>query len=606
MLSILKRAFKKRINTFMETGHSKTLRRLLLENIRRQGLWYGIAVGSMLVVAGMTSASAWIMRDLVNTTVVSKDASRVYQIAIAVAVIFIVKGLASYFQEIFLNKAGNSIIAETQRRIYNRMLHQGVAFFSNTSSSDILLRVTQNAQSARMVVDVVMTSFVRDLFSLIGLIIVMFVQQPFLSLVTAILGPASIFGVRVLMKKVREIMERELASLGMIIQGVQETATGIRVVKSFALEEHMTRRMEGYILDVEKQANSIVRIQAASSPIMETLSGLAIAGVIALSGIWVVKEGHTPGELMSFITALLLAYEPAKRLARTRITLEAGLVGVRSMFDLIDMPIAITEKKDAIDLASGIGEIHFDKVSFSYQDGNPLFKNLDIKFPPGKTTALVGPSGGGKSSIINLILRLYDPTTGAVKIDGHDLRDITFNSLRSRIAYVGQDTFLFAGTIKHNIGLGREGATEEEIIEAAKAANAHDFIMRFQNGYNTDAGENGGKLSGGQKQRIAIARAMLRNAEILILDEATSALDSESEFLIRDALQRLTKDRTTIMIAHRLSTVTSAHNVVVLDSGEIVEQGPPKELLAKDGFYRRLYELQLLPSNDLVEESVQA
>jgi ATP-binding cassette, subfamily B, bacterial MsbA len=589
-----------RLNCMLEKLLSKTnkylIGRLLAENFRSQAPWYGIAIGAMLVVAAMTSASAWIMRDIVNSSVVSKDIEMVFKVAIMVAVIFAVKGVASYIQDVFLSKAGNNIIARTQKKLFARMLKQGVGFYSENPSSDLLMRITASAQSARGVIDLIVTSFVRDLFSLIGLMIVMVVQQPILSLVSVVIGPLAILGVRHLTKKVRKIMEQEMASVGMIIQNVQETATGIRVIKAFHLEDYMNRRMEKYVSDVEHRSNSMTRLEAASSPIMETLSGFAIAGVVALSGIWVLQEGNTPGELMSFITALLLAYEPAKRLARMRISLEGGLIGVRMMYELADRPIDLQEKIDAVPLNVGAGEICFKKVNFSYKKNQQLFFDMDLTFPAGKTTALVGPSGGGKSSIINLVMRLYDPDTGSVTIDGQDLKDVSFKSLRSRMAFVGQDTFLFSGSVKHNIGLGREGSTDEEIIEAAKSANAHDFIIRMPHGYDSDVGENGGNLSGGQKQRLAIARAMLRNAEILILDEATSALDSESEYLIREALARLSKGRTTIMIAHRLSTVTAADNIVVMEGGQVAEQGKPSTLLSYDGPYRRLYERQLLPS----------
>ena len=584
------------LEKFISKTNKNLIGRLLAENFRNQAPWYGIAIVAMIVVAAMTSASAWIMRDIVNESVVSKDINKVFEVAIMVAVIFAVKGVATYVQAVFLSKAGNNIIAVTQKRLFARILKQGLSFYSEYSTSELLMRLTSNAQAARAVVDLIVTSFVRDLFSLVGLILVMVIQQPILSLVSAVIGPAAIFGVRNLTKKVRKIMEQELASLGMIIQNVQETATGIRVIKAFHLEDYMNRRMETYVEDVERRSNSIAKLEAASSPIMETLSGFAIAGVVALSGIWVLQEGNTPGELMSFVTALLLAYEPAKRLARMRISLESGLIGVRMMFELADRPIDLDERHDAVALSPGPGEIRFSKVNFSYKNNQKLFKDLDLLFPAGKTTALVGPSGGGKSSIINLVMRLYDPDAGSVTVDGQNLKDITFKSLRDRVAFVGQDTFLFSGSVKHNIGLGREGASDEDIVAAAKSANAHDFIMRMPQGYDSEVGENGGNLSGGQKQRLAIARAMLRDAEILILDEATSALDSESEYLIREALLRLTKGRTAIMIAHRLSTVTTADNIVVMENGQVAEQGQPSVLLSRDGPYRKLYELQLLPT----------
>ncbi len=574
------------------------LTRLISENFRGQAGWYAIAIAAMVVVASMTAASAWIMRDIVNETVVSKDINRVFGVAMIVASIFIVKGIATYIQSVFLSKAGNNIIAQTQRKLFEHILKQGVAFHSRYSSSELLMRMTTNAQAVRTVIDLLVTSFVRDLFSLVGLIAVMVIQQPKLSLISAVVGPIAILGVRRLTRRVRKIMEQEMVSMNMIIHNVQEAATGIRVVKAFGLEDYMNTEMNKHVSDVESRANSVARLEAASSPIMETLSGLAIAGVVALSGIWVLQQGATPGELMSFITALLLAYEPAKRLARMRVTLEGGMVGVRMMYEILDHPIDLNEKASAIDLPEGKGEIRFNDVCFSYRPGQKIFDKLNLTFPAGKTTALVGPSGGGKSSIINMIMRLYDPESGSVMIDGTDIKDVTFRSLRARMSFVGQDTFLFSGSIRNNIAFGREGASEEEIIAAAKAANAHDFIMRMPEGYDSEAGVNGGNLSGGQKQRIAIARAVLRNSEILVLDEATSALDSESEAAVRDALAVLAKGRTTIMIAHRLSTVSTADYIVVMEAGEVAEQGPQSELLQRDGAYRRLYDLQLLPGTN--------
>ncbi|MGV0911195.1 ABC transporter ATP-binding protein [Martelella sp. FOR1707] len=571
------------------------LYRLLSENLRDQAPWYALATVAMLIVAGMTSMSAWIMKDIVNETVVSKDMNRMFMLAGGVALIFIVKGIATYFQIVILSKAGNNIIAKTQSSIFSRILQQDLNFFIRFPSSDLVMRLTNNAQAARTAMDLILTSAIRDLFSLIGLVIVMFIQQPILSLVSFILGPAAFIGVRYLTNKVRHIMQQELTAFAKIIESVQEASTGVRIIKAFGLEEHMRKRMDLQVTQVEHRANSIARLSAATSPIMETLSGLAIAGVIALSGLWVVGGSQTPGELMSFITALLLAYEPAKRLARMRVNLESAMVGVRMMYELKDHPIMLTEAENAQPVPPGGGEIIFDNVGFSYDENKPLFKNLNLVFPAGKTTALVGASGGGKSTIINLVMRMFDPDEGSVTVNGLDLRQVSFESLRAHMSYVGQDTFLFNGTVRDNLELGRQGATEEEIIEAAKAAHAHDFIMNMNNGYDSLVGENGGNLSGGQKQRLAIARAMLRDADILILDEATSALDSYAESLVQDALKRLTKDRTTIVIAHRLATITSADNIVVLENGKILEQGPQRELLAHDGPYRRLYELQILP-----------
>ncbi|AID34177.1 subfamily B ATP-binding cassette protein MsbA [Mesorhizobium sp. USDA 4775] len=580
---------------FRSTENQRLVARLVRESFREHMFGYGAAILSMLVVAGMTAASAWILREITNEFVIDKRVDRVNMIAAAVAGIFILKGLANFVQAYFMSRVGNAIIADRQRKIYDRILAQGIEFYHSTSSSDLITRMTNNAQAARNVLDLIVTSYVRDLVTLLALIGVMVWQQPVLSLICFVAGPVAIYGVNRILKRVRKFAAMEFRSVGQIIQVMQETAIGVRVVKSFNLESLMRKRMYKAVADVEDRANNIAALEAVTSPVMETLAGLAIAGAVMVSGLLVLQGGQMPGNIMAFIAALLLAYEPAKRLARVRISLESGIVGVRMMFQLADEPLTLAEKPDAKPLRTGPGEIRFDAVSFAYQNGPPVLDRFDLTLEAGKMTALVGPSGGGKSTILNLIMRMYDPNSGKVLLDGQDISHATLASLREKIAYVSQDTFLFAGTIMHNIRLGRQDATDDEVIAAAKAANAHDFIMAQAKGYETDVGENGGLLSGGQRQRISIARAMLRNAKILLLDEATSALDAESEALFRDALQQLTQGRTTIVIAHRLSTVHQADTIVVLEGGKVVESGPHRALLTQGGLYQKLYEYQLMP-----------
>jgi ATP-binding cassette subfamily B protein len=579
---------------FRPTQNHLLIWRLIRESFRKHAVGYGVAIGAMLTVAGMTAASAWIMQDITNEFVVGRDINRIYVIAALVAGIFIVKGVATFVQALFLSRVGNRIIADRQRQIYDSILAQGIDFYHSLPSSDLITRVTYGAQAARTVLDVIVTSFVRDLFSLVGLIAVMVYQAPAMSLVAFIVGPIAIFGVNQILRRVRKIMEAEFLSLAQIVEVMQETTVGVRIVKSFNLEPRMRSRMHRAVSDVERRANTIAALEAGTSPIMETLAGLAIAGVVLVSGYLVVLDGQTPGSIMSFITALLLAYEPAKRLARFRVSLEAGMVGVRMMFELTDSPLTLAEKPGAEALVPGPGRIELRDVSFSYANGEPVLHDLDLAFHPGKMTALVGPSGSGKSTIMNLIMRMYDPDSGKVLFDGQDISHATLHSVRDRIAYVSQDTFLFSDTVMQNIRLGRDGATDEEVIAAAKEANAHDFIMALRNGYDTQVGENGAMLSGGQKQRLSIARAILRDANVLLLDEATSALDAESEALFREALEKLSTGRTTIAIAHRLSTVHQADNIVVMECGKVAEQGRHGHLIEAGGLYRRLYEFQLI------------
>lgn len=578
---------------FKANLNGKMLMRLLRENLHLQTFTFGVAICAMVVIAAMTALTAWIMRDIIDSMMESGNRAQVFVVAGSVALIFMIKGAATYVQVVSLSRAGNSIVATQQRRLYDRILQHGVAFFSDRDSSDLLMRATYSAQAARTVIDTIVTGFVRDLLTLVGLIAVMIYQQPTLSLFSLVFGPLAIFGVRKILTRVRNIVEAEMASLAEIIKVIQETAVGIRVVKAFALENRMTDRMNVAVSSVESRANAIARLEAATSPLMETLSGFAIAAVVALSAISLFGDTTTtPGELMSFVTALLMAYDPAKRLARMRISIEAGMIGVGMMYHVLDTPISVQQAPDAKPLPEGRGAVRFNDVGFEYSNGQPVIETLDITFEPGKTTALVGPSGGGKSTIMNLIMRMYDPTRGAVEIDGCDLCDTTFASLREKIAFVGQETVLFSGSIQQNIALGREGATTEEIIKAAKTANAHDFISKMDMGYETNVGENGSNLSGGQRQRLAIARAVLRDSPILLMDEATSALDSEAEHLVKEALTQLTKGRTTIVIAHRLSTVLNADRIVVIKDGQVAEQGTLTELLAQNGVFRSLYDRQ--------------
>lgn len=567
--------------------------RLLSENLRAQLPLYATAVAAMILVSAMTSATAWVMRDIVDSMTNPDNHARVFMVAGLVAAIFFLKGVGSYVQDVALTRAGNRIVATQQKSLYAKLLRQGVAFFNLNESSDLLTRVTQSAQSARAIIDILVTSFVRDCLTLTGLVAVMLYQQPALTLISLMIGPLALLGVRLILKKVRAIMEMEMASLAEIIKVIQETSAGILVVKAFSLEDRMSARMNAAVGQVEKRSNAIARLEAVTSPMMDTLSGFAIAAVVALSAVNLFgQRSTTAGQLISFVTALLMAYEPAKRLSRLRVSIETGLVGVRMMFNLLDTPESMVEAPDAVDVGGGPGAISFDKVSFSYKGSRPVLRELSMVCAAGKTTALVGPSGGGKSTILNLILRLYDPTSGQVRMDGIDLKQATFRSLRDQISFVGQGTFLFSASVLDNIRFGRPDATEEEVIAAAQAANAHEFIAELPQGYHTPVGENGAFLSGGQKQRLAIARAILKDSPILLLDEATSALDARSEALVQEAIRHLTKGRTTIVIAHRLSTVLEADTICVINEGKLLEQGTTAELLAKNGMFRRLYDQQ--------------
>ena len=579
--------------------------RLVGESFYAQGKLYGIAVLAMIAVAVTTAASAYMMEYIVDAMTSPDLQGWAHVIALGVVLLFLVKAVASYIQAIYLARAGNRIVAEQQDKVYRKLLRHGVAFFSTNESSDLLMRTTHGAQAARSLIDVLVTGFVRDALTLVGLVAVMVYQQPVLSVLFFVVGPIALLGVRYLLKSVRTIMQAEFKSLAEIIRVLQETSAGIKVIKVFSLEDRMINRMDTAIRKVEQRSNDIAKLQSIASPLMEFLAGLAVAGVLVVSTMGIAgTEQPSAGQLMSFITALLMAYEPAKRLSKMRVQIETSMVGISMLFGLLDQDDTMVESPEAHDLIEGPGQITLRDVTFGYQGAVPVIENMNVTFEAGKTTALVGQSGGGKSTIFGLIMRFYDPDQGSVEIDGQDLREVSFASLRKKISYVGQDTFLFSTSIMDNLRCSAPDATEEEVIAAAKAAHAHEFIMDLPEGYETQVGENGTFLSGGQKQRIAIARAILRNSEILLLDEATSALDAESESLVKKALDTLTKDVTVVVIAHRLSTVLEADKIIVVQDGSIVEQGNLDELMKKNGSFRNLFDQQFKkhePSAEVAE-----
>ncbi|MEY4983541.1 MAG: hypothetical protein RIR62_1807 [Pseudomonadota bacterium] len=569
------------------------LRRMLGENFRMQWRRYVVAVIAMVIVAAMTAATAYIMRHIIDTMTQAQDRTQIFLVAAAVAGIFTLKGVATYLQMVKLSRAGLQIVADLQSRVYHKLLRQGLGFFNTSESSALITQITQGAMSARMMTELILTSYVRDLLTVIFLVGVMFYQQPFLSAVVLVAGPLAALGMRKLLSLARDMANAEMASLSEIIKVIQETAAGIRIIKAFSMEKPMAQRMDKAIVEVEKRAYTFFRIQAIVSPLVDTLSGLAIAVVVALSAVnFLGLENTTPGALMSFITALLMAYEPAKRLLRTRIQIDHSLRIVGFIYALLDAPETVPVNPDATEMPPGEGVIDFDNVTIAF-NGRPVLRGLTHRFEARKTTALVGPSGGGKSTIMNLILRMYDPTEGRVLIDGMDISHATPESLRRKMAFVSQDTFLFSDSVLENLRVGRPDAPDADLFEAARLAHAHEFISELKWGYLTPIGENGAMLSGGQKQRLAIARAIVRRAPILLLDEATSALDSNSEQFVQEALETITTGVTTIVIAHRLSTILNADSICYVEDGRIIESGPLAELLAKpDGAFRALYDKQ--------------
>jgi ATP-binding cassette subfamily B protein len=414
-----------------------------------------------------------------------------------------------------------------------------------------------------------------------------------MSFISFVVAPPAFFVLRKLIRRIYSIARSQFHGNTRVVETLQEALQGIRIVKAFTLEGIMQERFDSNVAAVEHEANKMARVSNRASPLMETLGGCAIAMALVYAGYRVVVTGATPGQFFSFITAFLLAYEPAKRLARLNIELNSGLVGVRILFEVLDSPPTEPADDDKPALEIKNPRLAFDDVHFAYRGEEAVLRGMTFAAEAGKLTALVGPSGGGKSTVFNLIMRFYEFEHGKILIDEQDISQVSRRSLRRHVAFVGQDVFLFRGSIRDNIAFGKPGASEDEIVAAAKGAYADDFIMSFPRGYETPVGEHGLQLSGGQRQRIAIARALIKNAPIILLDEATAALDSESELQVREAMEHLCRGRTTLAIAHRLHTVSHADRIYVVEDGQVVESGRHDELLRKRGRYASFYRLQL-------------
>ena len=569
------------------------IRRLLTE----QGLvhWrkYAIAFTLMAVAAGCTAFSAYLIGDVINQAYVNRSLTGIIVIGAITVVLFSMKGLATYGHSVMLSRIGNRIVADNQRAVFSKLLNEGLGFFADRHSSEFIARLSTGAAAATQVINLLITSVGRDLLSLIGLVTVMVVQDPVLSFFSFVVAPPAFFVLRKLIRRIYSIARTQFQGGTRIIETLQETLQGIRIVKAFTLEDIMRERFDRNVAAVEYEANKMARVSNRASPLMETLGGCAIAIAITYGGYRVIETGATPGQFFSFITAFLLAYEPAKRLARLNIELNSALVGVRVLFEVIDSPPSEAPDGSRSDLQTTTARLEFKDVHFAYRADEAVLRGMSFVAEQGKLTALVGPSGGGKSTVFNLLLRFYENDHGLITIDGQDISKVSRRSLRQHIAYVGQDVFLFRDTIRENIAFGKPGASEDEIIAAAKAAYAHDFILSFPRGYDTPVGEHGLQLSGGQRQRVAIARALIKNAPIILLDEATAALDSESELQVREAMEHLCQGRTTLAIAHRLHTVSHADRIYVVEDGRAVESGRHDELLRKGGRYASFYTLQL-------------
>ena len=573
-------------------GAAILIRRLIMEQGAVYWRRYLTAFGLMAVSAATTAGSAYLLGQVINQAYVDRNVRGIAILSGITVVIFIIKGAATYGHQVILSKISNAILANNQRALFAKLMSESVGFFSDRHSSEFLARLTAGANSVTQVLSLLINAVGRDVLSLIGLVAVMVSQDPKMSLLGFLVAPPAMLVLRKLVKRIKGLAHTQFTGTADIMETMQESLQGIRTVKAFTLEGAMRERIDASITAVENNANKMARVSNRASPLMETLGGLAVAGGLMYGGYSVVALGATPGQFFSFLTAFLLAYEPAKRLARLNLELNSSLIGARKLLEIIDSPASEPEDDDKPPLKLTEARVELREVSFAYRPNELVLDRMSFVAEPGKVTALVGPSGGGTSTVLALLLRFYEATSGDILIDGQAISDVSRKSLRGQTAYVGQDVYLFRDTIGANIAFGRRDASRDEIIAAAKAACAHDFITGFPLGYDTPVGEHGTQLSGGQRQRIAVARALLRNAPLILLDEATAALDSESEKQVQEAIEHLCQNRTTIVIAHRLHTIMHADTILVVEGGRIVERGRHDDLLRRSGRYASFFRLQ--------------
>lgn len=593
------------LNKKADTGEVvAVIRRVLAENGRDFVPQYVLAAICMLAIAATTAFSAWIMRDIIDEVFYRQRWSLVGWICASIIIAFTIRGFATYGQAVLLAVVGNNIVARYQRRIFDHLMRLDIGFFTSTRSGQLAAQINQNVTGIRDLLNMTLSAVARDLVSLVGLVAVMVSMDPLLSMIALVVGPPLVYGVNYLMRRLRQVTREAIVINSRLLGAMQEAIQGIAIIKAFTMEKVLADRMSGLIDHAENRTNKIARVSERLGPITEILAGLAIAAVVAYAAWRASVSAEPPGSVFAFITALLLAYDPVRKLARVQVNIERALVNARMIYELLDIEPQQGDASNAGTLKVSEGNVRFENVRFSYGEHMPVLNGVSLEATAGRTTAIVGPSGAGKSTLFALLQRFYDLDGGRIVIDGQDIARVTKNSLRSAIAYVSQHPYLFEGSIRDNIRYGRPDATDAEVEEAARLANAHDFVLQQPQGFDTLVGENGVTLSGGQRQRISIARAIVRDAPILLLDEATSALDNESEAKVQQALEKVMAGRTTLVIAHRLSTVVNADHIVVLEEGNLVEQGTHRALVKKPhGVYARFHRMQMEKAEDLLGEN---
>jgi subfamily B ATP-binding cassette protein MsbA len=550
-----------------------------------------LAMGGAVLVSGSDVAMAKLVQPFVDNILVARNWSLVNLVPAIVFGIAAAKGTGRYVQEYFIKTAGQMVVQDIRNDLYSHSLSLSMGYYSRGSTGNVMSRILNDVGALQRSAADVLVDGTRESMTLIGLTTMAFLTDWKLALVAFLVLPAAVLPASFIGRRIKLNTRRSQAAMGSLTRVLQESLSGIKVIKAFGTERYEERRFVDENSRFYHFLRKVLKYDSAAAPVVEILASLGIGAVLWYGLHRILSGAMTQGELTSFVAAVMMMYTPVKRLTKVSNTIQRSLGAAERVFELMDEVAEISDSSSAVDLRRARGKVLFDQVGFSYEQ-NPVLKDFSLEIHPGEVVALVGPSGGGKSTVIGLLNRFYDPQQGRILIDGQDLRSLTLDSLKRNIALVDQETFLFNDTIRNNIRYGRLDADDRTVEEAARQAFADEFIRALPGGYENTIGDRGLRLSGGQRQRICIARAILRDAPVLLLDEATSALDTESEAMVQEALANLMKNRTTIVVAHRLSTVMHADKIVVLEDGQIREIGPHAELLQNDGLYRRLYEMQ--------------
>ena len=571
----------------------------LLQYVKPYKSWLVISMVCMVIVASMAGAQAYLVKPLLDEIFFNKDGTMLKLVPLVIMGVFLVKGLFSYSYNYLLQKVGQSIIRDLRNLLYSHIQSLPLSFFQKKPTGELISRILSDVNLIQGAVSNVLVGILKDTCQVIFLIGVIFYQDWRMASIAMISLPLVIYPIVNFGRRHRRLSRGSQQTTAQVSNILYETITGNRIVKAFSMEKYEVGRFAKTLDELFAIVMRNTRIGAISSPLMEVLGGVGISLVVWYGGSQVLADKSTPGTFFSFLTALIMIYQPIKGVSAINNSLQQGIAAAERVFDVLDTQSDVAEKKDAIELPLIKDAIEFTNARFQYDEDTEVLKGINLKVKAGEVLAVVGTSGGGKSTLVNLIPRFYDVSSGSLTIDGTDIRDVTFKSLRDQVGVVTQQTILFNDTVRNNIAYGSLDASEEQIKDAARAAHALGFIQNMPKGFDTVIGESGARLSGGERQRISIARAILKNAPILILDEATSSLDTESEHEVQQAIENLVQSRTTIVIAHRLSTIRNADRIVVIQAGEIVEEGTHDTLLPLGGVYKMLHDMQF--QNDAME-----